>query len=169
MSQCAETISHKQSASFSATTCKRTCVWTRRQRHFAPCFLPRANGTQAVCRRRKPTVACRRLRKSTKEPERNEMTTNPKGTSAVQSPYTAQNVDAAIAHLERVLSSEGAHSLFGQTYWRVRVMQVRATSGLMHTQRARLQRLLDLIADAAGTSPHQSPGTENAPAENMHI
>jgi len=31
------------------------------------------------------------------------------------SPYTAHNVDAAIVHLERVLSAEGANSLFGQT------------------------------------------------------
>jgi hypothetical protein len=38
-----------------------------------------------------------------------------KEVGAVKSPYTAQNVDGAIAHLERVLSLEGAHSLFGRT------------------------------------------------------
>jgi hypothetical protein len=74
----------------------------------------------------------------------------------VQSPYTAQNVDAAITHLERVLSPDGAHSLFGQSYWRIRVMQVDATPGLMHTQRVRLERLLDLLASASTTSIHEN-------------
>ncbi|QIE22931.1 hypothetical protein [Caballeronia sp. SBC2] len=46
--------------------------------------------------------------------------------------------------------------MFGQTYWRIRVMQVGATQGLMHAQRVRLQRLLDLLANAASTSLHQS-------------
>lgn len=84
------------------------------------------------------------------------MNSNIKERSGVQSPHTAQNVDAAIAHLERILSLEGSHSLFGQTYWRARVMQVCATRGLMHGQRTRLQRLLGLLADAASTSPPQS-------------
>lgn len=92
------------------------------------------------------------------------MKTNTKGRGTVQSPYTAKNVDAAIAHLERVLSSEGARSLFGQTYWRVRVIQVSATPGLVHTQRVRLQRLLDLLADAASRSPHQNHACESAAA-----
>lgn len=65
---------------------------------------------------------------------------------ASPSPYTLNNVDAAITHLERVLSSEDADSLFAQTYWRSRVLQVRATPGLMRTQQERLQRLLDRIA-----------------------
>ena len=47
--------------------------------------------------------------------------------ATITSPYTARNVDAAIRHLERVLSAEGANSLFGQTYWRSRVQQVSAT------------------------------------------
>lgn len=84
------------------------------------------------------------------------MKTNTRGIGTVQSPYTAKTVDTAIAHLERILSSEGAHSLFGQTYWRIRVMQVGATQGLMHAQRVRLQRLLDLLANAASTSLHHS-------------
>jgi hypothetical protein len=72
-----------------------------------------------------------------------------KGVDAVRSPYTAQNVDGAIAHLERVLSLEGAHSLFGLTYWHMRVIQISATHGLAHSHRARLQRLLDLLADVS--------------------
>jgi len=69
--------------------------------------------------------------------------------AAGESPYTAQTVDGAITHLERVLSSEGVHSLFGQTYWHMRVIQISATPGLPHSQRARLQRLLDLLADVS--------------------
>jgi hypothetical protein len=65
---------------------------------------------------------------------------------ASPSPYTLKNVDAAITHLEWVLSSEGADSLFARTYWRGRVLQVVATPGLMRTQQERLQRLLDRIA-----------------------
>src|ERR1700741_1874208 len=87
---------------------------------------------------------------------------------AVTCPYTAQNIDAAIAHLERVLSSEGAHSLFGQTYWRARVMQANATLGLVHSQRVRLQRLLDLLANAGETSVHRSIPLERGPAWLVH-
>lgn len=93
------------------------------------------------------------------------MKTITKAKVALQSPYTAQNVEAAIAHLERVLSSEGAHSLFGQSYWRARVMQADATPGLMHMQRVRLQRLLDLLTNAVSTSPHSSRACESAPAK----
>ncbi|SAK96352.1 hypothetical protein AWB79_07328 [Caballeronia hypogeia] len=70
--------------------------------------------------------------------------------TTITSPYTARNVDAAIGHLERVLSAEGANSLFGQTYWRTRVQQVSATRGLHHEQRARLARLMRLLSDAGG-------------------
>jgi hypothetical protein len=72
---------------------------------------------------------------------------NKKGVAGM-SPYTHQNVDVAIAHLERVLSSEGADSLFAQAYWRGRVLQAYATRGLMRTQQERLQRLLDRLATA---------------------
>jgi len=65
------------------------------------------------------------------------------------SPYTTHNVDAAIVHLERVLSAEGANSLFGQTYWRTRVQQVSATHGLQRNQRMRLDRLMTRLADAS--------------------
>jgi hypothetical protein len=66
----------------------------------------------------------------------------------ITSPYTPGNVDAAIGHLERVLSAEGANSLFGQTYWRTRVQQVSATRGLQRGQRARLERLMKLLSEA---------------------
>ena len=67
--------------------------------------------------------------------------------ATITSPYTPRNVDAAIGHLERVLSAEGANSLFGQTYWRTRVRQVSATHGLQREQRARLERLMKLLSD----------------------
>jgi len=66
----------------------------------------------------------------------------------VVSPYSPQNVDIAITHLERVLCSEGADSLFAQGYWRGRVLQAYATRGLTQTQQERLQRLLDRLASA---------------------
>jgi hypothetical protein len=69
--------------------------------------------------------------------------------TAIASPYSSYNVDAAIVHLERILSAEVANSLFGQTYWRRRVQQVSATRGLHHTQRIRLERLMKLLADDA--------------------
>lgn len=64
-----------------------------------------------------------------------------------KSPYTLQNVEAAIIHLEIVLNSEGADSLFTQAYWRDRVLQVCATPGLIPVQKQRLLRLLDGIAE----------------------
>jgi hypothetical protein len=64
------------------------------------------------------------------------------------SPYTPQNLDIAIAHLEQVLCAEGADSLFAQAYWRGRVLQAYATRGLMRTQQERLQRLLDRLESA---------------------
>lgn len=74
---------------------------------------------------------------------------------AVTSPFTARNVDAAIGHLERVLSAEGANSLFGQTYWRRRVLQVSATRGLQREQRARLDRLMKLLSDAGSVQARE--------------
>ncbi|KAA1006175.1 hypothetical protein FVF58_26660 [Paraburkholderia panacisoli] len=68
------------------------------------------------------------------------------------SPYTPQNLDAAVTHLERVLCAEGADSLFAQTYWRGRVLQAYATNGLLQRQRERLQRLLDRVANAPADS-----------------
>lgn len=64
-----------------------------------------------------------------------------------KSPYTLQNVEAAINHLENVLNTEGADSLFAQAYWHDRVLQACATPGLIPAQKQRLQRLLDRIAE----------------------
>jgi hypothetical protein len=61
------------------------------------------------------------------------------------SPYTFRDVDAAISHLEIVLDTEGASSLFSPTYWRERVLQASATTGLDPKQRQRLHRLLERI------------------------
>jgi hypothetical protein len=83
-----------------------------------------------------------------------------KGVGAARSPYTAQNVDGAIAHLERVLSLEGAHSLFGRTYWHMRVIQISATPGLPHSHRARLQRVLDLLADVSKAAANLEPAND---------
>jgi len=63
-----------------------------------------------------------------------------------KSPYTLQNVEAAIIHLENILNTEGADSLFPQAYWRDRVLQACATPGLIREQKQRLLRLLDGIA-----------------------
>lgn len=59
-----------------------------------------------------------------------------------ESPYTPQTAEDAISHLERILSADGAESLFSRTYWRARVQQVSATRGLTPAQQARLLRLL---------------------------
>jgi hypothetical protein len=59
------------------------------------------------------------------------------------SPYTPQNVDLVIAHLERVLRSVDSDSLFAQSYWRSRILQAYATVGLVQQQKDRLARLLD--------------------------
>jgi hypothetical protein len=66
-------------------------------------------------------------------------------TAPRSSPYTFRNIDAAITHLEHILSGEGATSLFSKTYWRGRVLQASATSGLAPKQRQRLHRLLERI------------------------
>jgi hypothetical protein len=60
-------------------------------------------------------------------------------------PYTPQTAEDAISHLERILSADGADSLFSRTYWRARVQQVSATRGLTAQQRARLERLLESL------------------------
>lgn len=62
-----------------------------------------------------------------------------------KSPYTRHTAEAAISHLERILSADGADSLFSRTYWRARVEQVSATPGLTPDQRTRLTRLLESL------------------------
>jgi hypothetical protein len=62
-----------------------------------------------------------------------------------KSPYTLQNIESAIVHLEQVFSEDGADWLFSRTYWHQRVLQALATPGLVPVQAERLQRLLDSI------------------------
>ncbi|MFM0557969.1 hypothetical protein P0D69_44660 [Paraburkholderia sediminicola] len=75
------------------------------------------------------------------------------------SPYTPQNLDTAITHLERVLCAEGVDSFFAQTYWRGRVLQAYATPGLLQRQRGRLQRLLDRLAGTPADSGRRMKAT----------
>jgi hypothetical protein len=60
-----------------------------------------------------------------------------------------ERVDSEINHLERIICLEVAHTVFGQTYWRARVMQLQMTPGLAHEQRVKVQRLLNLLEHAA--------------------
>jgi hypothetical protein len=71
------------------------------------------------------------------------------GPQGIQSPYTPQTAEDAIAHLERILSADGADSLFSRTYWRARVQQVSATRGLTQLQQARLDKLLESLPSPA--------------------
>lgn len=68
------------------------------------------------------------------------------------SPYTAKNIDQALAHLEFVLSVSEVTAVLGMQYWRARVAQVGATSGLTPGQRARMARLPKLLAQAQNAS-----------------
>jgi hypothetical protein len=61
------------------------------------------------------------------------------------SPYTFRDIDAAIFHLETVLDTDGATSLFPPAYLRARVLQASATKGLGPHQQQRLHRLLERI------------------------
>jgi histidinol-phosphate/aromatic aminotransferase/cobyric acid decarboxylase-like protein len=67
------------------------------------------------------------------------------GLAGMRSPYTCLTAEAAIAHLERIFSTDGAELLFSRTYWRARVEQVSATPGLTPEQRTRLAKLLESI------------------------
>jgi hypothetical protein len=66
-----------------------------------------------------------------------------------ESPYTAKNLDSAIAHLEVVIAVDDNNAVFGRRYWLGRVQQVALTPGIMPTQSRRLQSLLDQLKDAA--------------------
>ena len=79
------------------------------------------------------------------------MKRNPSPRLGRGSAFAPGNVDSEIDHLERVLAGEGADSMFARTYWRARVIEVRATPGLVPPQRERLERLLSRLTD----------GTEN--------
>jgi hypothetical protein len=78
-------------------------------------------------------------------------------TQRASSPYTVQNLDAAITHLERVLCDDSL-VIFGATYWRARIREAEATPGLLHVQRQRLHVLLERFPGgppdtAANTAP----------------
>lgn len=62
------------------------------------------------------------------------------------SPYTIQNLDAAIAHLEIAMNADQGMAIFGQSYWHGRVLELRSTPGIMHAQERRLLLLMDRFA-----------------------
>ncbi|HKT97960.1 MAG TPA: hypothetical protein VJS30_15725 [Paraburkholderia sp.] len=62
------------------------------------------------------------------------------------SPYTIQNLDAAIAHLEIAMNADKAMAIFGQSYWHGRVLELRSTPGILHAQERRLLCLMDRFA-----------------------
>jgi hypothetical protein len=62
------------------------------------------------------------------------------------SPYTIQNLDAAIAHLEVAVAAECRAPVLGVQYWRRRVLQVASTGGIQDGQLRRLHRVLDALA-----------------------
>jgi hypothetical protein len=79
----------------------------------------------------------------------------------IVSPYSIKTLDAAIAHLERVIGAECAHTIFGKRYWRGRIQQMQATPGIMHTQLRRLLALLDRL-DSAAPCAIKAPRTTRA-------
>jgi hypothetical protein len=85
------------------------------------------------------------------------------------SPYTLQNVDAAIAQIEQVLCAEGADSLFVQAYWRGRALQAYATPGLAPAQQERLQRLLDSVPTSSKLSSARSASLEEHPPQPPRV
>lgn len=76
--------------------------------------------------------------------EKTEITTEPG--LRPPSPYTIQNLDAAIAHLEFAMNADKTMAIFGQSYWHGRVLELRSTPGIMYTQERRLLCLMDRFA-----------------------
>ncbi|WP_321882891.1 hypothetical protein [Paraburkholderia bannensis] len=78
------------------------------------------------------------------------------------SPYTVHNLDTAIAHLEIAMSADKAMAIFGLSYWHGRVLEIRSTPGILHSQERRLQCLLDWFTSSGeGDGPlseHESRG-----------
>ncbi|WP_052409492.1 hypothetical protein [Paraburkholderia oxyphila] len=62
------------------------------------------------------------------------------------SPYTIQNLDDAIAHLEKAIGADKAMAIFGVRYWHQRVHELRSTPGILRDQERRLLCLLDRFA-----------------------
>ncbi|MBN3751459.1 hypothetical protein G3N95_00785 [Paraburkholderia sp. Tr-20389] len=67
----------------------------------------------------------------------------------IVSPYSINNLDDAITHLERVIGAECAQTIFGKRYWHGRIQQLQATHGIMHTQVRRLRALVERLESAA--------------------
>jgi hypothetical protein len=63
--------------------------------------------------------------------------------------HLIKNLDEVIAHLERVVNDECAESLFGQSYWLMRIQQVQATNGIKYSQLSRLQVLVDRVVSVS--------------------
>ena len=59
--------------------------------------------------------------------------------------HSLRNADAEIAHLEKALAGDGAHSIFAQTFWRRRLYELHATPGLGIHQRNKLEKLLSAL------------------------
>ncbi|MGF6809531.1 hypothetical protein OKW30_004657 [Paraburkholderia sp. Clong3] len=64
--------------------------------------------------------------------------------------YTGKTADSAIAHLEYVLSVDGATTVLTPAYWRVRASELAAIPTLTPTQRARVARILLQISPPSG-------------------
>ncbi|WP_043203336.1 hypothetical protein [Paraburkholderia acidipaludis] len=64
---------------------------------------------------------------------------------AGESPYTVQNLDDAIAHLEAAIAADNHVAVFGRRYWFDRVQQIALTPGIMHAQARRLSHLLSRL------------------------
>jgi hypothetical protein len=81
--------------------------------------------------------------------------------------HSIKNLDEVIANLERVINDECAESLFGQSYWLMRIQQVQATNGIMYSQLSRLQVLVDRVASA---SPFTLVGrSAPRPVQNLQL
>jgi hypothetical protein len=64
-----------------------------------------------------------------------------------ESPYTVQNLDDAIAHIEAAIAADNLIAVFGQRYWLDRVRQIALTPGIMQAQVRRLDHLQSRLAE----------------------
>lgn len=63
-----------------------------------------------------------------------------------ESPYTVQNLDDAIAHIEAAITADNLVAVFGRRYWLDRVQQIALTPGIMQAQVRRLNHLQSRLA-----------------------
>lgn len=82
------------------------------------------------------------------------------------SSYTIRNLDAAIAHLERVIAVDNSLAIFGASYWRKRIHEAQATPGAMHPQLLRLRALLERL-DGAAVPAAAAPSASAAPVSRQ--